>query len=379
MSDLRALWEQSSDFLERAWREGVFGASYPEVLLAAGVVMAAVLLRGVLAAALVRALSRAAPKRSALIQALVSPLKLAILILALDVARRALPFSSEAQAWGDQVVHSLIAATIFWSLSRVADAARAQLAPLAEMLTPAAVDWLVKSLHILFLVVGAAAILEIWGVQVAPLLAGLGIFGVAVALGAQDLFKNLIAGLAILAEKRFAAGDWISVEGVVEGTVEQINFRSTIVRRFDLSPVYVPNARLSDNPVVNFSRMTYRRIHWKLGLEYAANAQQLRNIRQRIEDYLSENGAFVAPPSASRLVHIEDFGENAINVMLYCFTRTTSWGAWLAIKEELALAVRDIIEDEGAAFAFPTRTVHLNASNAGAHDAVGEPLGSMPP
>jgi len=96
------------------------------------------------------------------------------------------------------------------------------------------------------LFLGFATVLQVWGIQVGPILAGLGLFGVAVALGAQDLFRNLIGGLCVLIEKRFKVGDWIMVDGVVEGTVEHIGFRSTKVIRFDLSPVFVPNQKLSD-------------------------------------------------------------------------------------------------------------------------------------
>ena len=84
-------------------------------------------------------------------------------------------------------------------------------------------------------------------------MAGLGLLSVAVALGAQDLFKNLISGILILLEKRFQNGDWIKVENIVEGTVEKIGFRSTLVRRFDSSPVMVPNFNFAENAVTNFS------------------------------------------------------------------------------------------------------------------------------
>lgn len=76
------------------------------------------------------------------------------------------------------------------------------------------------------------------------------------------MFKNLIGGLLVNGEKRFNLGDWIKVEGVVEGTVEDIGFRSTMVRRFDKAPVYVPNSQLADKAVTNFSAMTHRRIYW---------------------------------------------------------------------------------------------------------------------
>ena len=108
------------------------------------------------------------------------------------------------------------------------------------------------------------------------------VLGIAVGLGAQDLFKNLISGLLIISEKRFIPGEWIQVDGVVEGTVEKINFRSTLVRRFDKSPVFVPNSALSDAAVTNFSRMTHRRIKWAIGVRYDTTSEQLREIRDKV-------------------------------------------------------------------------------------------------
>ena len=115
----------------------------------------------------------------------------------------------------------------------------ALLGRLEEIFSRALVEWLVKAIKAGVVFIGSATILEVWGTKVGPLIAGLGLFGVAVALGAQDLFKNLIAGILILAEKRFADGDWIRVDGVVEGTVESIGFRSTRIRRFNRAPVLV--------------------------------------------------------------------------------------------------------------------------------------------
>ena len=122
------------------------------------------------------------------------------------------------------------------------------------------------------------------------------LFGVAVALGAQDLFKNLISGILIIAEKRFNTGDFIKVEGTVEGIVETIGFRSTVVRRLDSAPVFVPNAQLSDTAVTNCPSRRHRRINWTIGLEYRTSVDQLRSIRDGIESYITKNDAFVKPP-----------------------------------------------------------------------------------
>ena len=149
-----------------------------------------------------------------------------------------------------------------------------KLAPIFQAFTSSAVltksmtMWLERAARIIIWIIGLGIILDIFGIQIGPLVAGLGLFSVAVALGAQDLFKNLISGILILLEKRFQNGDWIKVENIVEGTVEKIGFRSTLVRRFDSSPVMVPNFNFAENAVTNFSNMKSRRIYWTIGLEY---------------------------------------------------------------------------------------------------------------
>jgi MscS family membrane protein len=219
--------------------------------------------------------------------------------------------------------------------------------------------WTQRLIKAGFLFLGAATVLEIWGVEVGPLLAGLGLFGVAVALGAQDLFKNLIAGLLIIAERRFNVGDWILVEGTVEGIVENVGFRSTSVRRFDKAPVYVPNAHLSDTAVTNFSRMSYRRIFWTIGVEYRTTIEQLRKIRDEIEEYVTGSDDFADPSEVATFVRIDRFSDSSIDIMLYCFTKTRVWGEWLEIKENLAYRVKEIVEGAGTGFAFPSQSVYV--------------------
>jgi len=206
--------------------------------------------------------------------------------------------------------------------------------------------------------IGGATVLEIWSIKVGPILAGFGLFGVAFALGAQDLSKNLIAGILVIAEKRMHVGDWIFVEDVVEGVVEHIGFRSTLVRRFDKAPVYIPNSKLADNAVVNFSGMTYRRIKWVVGLEYNTSTEQLRIIRDKIKEYINNNSDFADPDEVSTFIRIDSFNDSSIDLLLYCFTRTTDWGDWLEIKEELAFAVKRVVEESGSGFAFPSRSIY---------------------
>lgn len=256
---------------------------------------------------------------------------------------------------------SLIALVLFWSLYNALDPLSQGMTKLEKMFSAPMVSWLRKGLKFLILFVGIAAILEIWGIKVAPILAGFGLFGVAVALGAQDMFKNLIAGLTVIAEKRFQPGDWILVDGVVEGTVEDIGFRSTQVRRFDKAPVHVPNAKLADSAVTNFSAMTHRRIYWKIGVTYDTTIKQLKEIRDGIENYVLKNDDFAAPEDVATFVRIDSFNSSSIDIMLYCFTKTTNWGEWLAVKEKLAYRVKEIVEGAGSGFAFPSQSLYIEA------------------
>ena len=217
----------------------------------------------------------------------------------------------------------------------------------------------VAGLHVVVLALGAAAILDVWGIKVGPILAGFGLVGAAVALGAQDVFKNLIGGIFIIIEDRFQNGDWIASDGVCEGTVEAIGLRTTRVRQFDLSPIYVPNAQLSDTAVVNYSRMTYRRISWTVGLTYDTDLAALKQVRDGLDAYIRGCADFVDNADAPVFVRVDDLGDSAINMMVYCFTKSTDWGEWLAVKERLAVKIVEIAAGAGAGLAFPSQSLYV--------------------
>jgi MscS family membrane protein len=121
----------------------------------------------------------------------------------------------------------------------------------------------------------------------------------------------------------------------------------------------VPNAKLSDNAVTNFSAMTHRRIYWVVGVEYRTTVEQLREIRDGIEQYVLNSEDFAKPPEVATFVRIDKFSDSSIDIMLYCFTKTTVWGEWLAIKEELAYKIKQIVTEAGTSFAFPSRSIYV--------------------
>ena len=148
-------------------------------------------------------------------------------------------------------------------------------------------------MRIVVLILGFCAVLELWGIRVGAIIAGLGLLGVAVALGAQDLFKNLISGILVLVEKRFKKGDVIEVDNVIAGVVEKIGFRSTAVRKFDKSLCYIPNNQFAENAVTNISQISNRRINWIIGLEYKSTSKQLKKICSEIEMVIKKKKRFL--------------------------------------------------------------------------------------
>ncbi len=361
------LWSEVID----VWHNGFMGINVGQIIVALGVFSIFLILRGVLSKYILHTLHAWSQKSDTdvddkIIEALLPPVRFIPIIMGLFFAAQALNLDGMIAEFFTRLIRSMIAFTIFWALHRSLEPIQHISRKLEKLLTKVMMIWIFKFMKVLVFFIGAAVILEIWGIAIGPLLAGLGLFGAAIALGAQDLFKNLIGGLTVIAEKRFYPGDWIKVDGIVEGTVEEIGFRSTRVRRFDKAPVYVPNSDLSDAVVTNFSRMTNRRIYWKIGVTYNTTREQLTLIRDEISNYLATCDDFEKPPKVSTFVRLDSFNDSSIDFMIYCFTKTTNWGEWLAIKEEFALVIKEIVEEKaGTGFAFPSQSIYLESIPTG--------------
>lgn len=346
------------------WNNGLYGIDVGKILASLLIVYVSMLFRHLFSRIVLGRL-RALTKRTKtdiddeVIDVIEKPVSFLPIVIGIFFATEVLNLTDNLAEGADNLNRSLITFNIFWAFYNVIGPLSLTFGKLKDIFSSSMINWLIKAMHGLFIFLGVASILEIWGIQVAPLIAGLGLFGVAVALGAQDLFKNLISGLFIIGERRFHPGDWIKIDGIVEGTVEEIGFRTTTVIRFDKAPVYVPNAKLSDNAATNFSRMSHRRIYWKIGLLYDTSKDQLKNIRQDIENYILENDEFANPPDVATFVRIDSFNDSSIDIMLYCFTKTTVWGEWLEIKERLALKIKEIVEFHESGFAYPSQSIYI--------------------
>ncbi len=360
--DLKKFWSLVSD----VWQNGVGGIDIGQTINALLILFAFFVLRGLIAKFLIGWLRRMAKSTEwkiddAIVDAIAPPLRAIPVVFGIFVATNYMRFEGVVNVIAENVTRSLIAGVIFWAMLRALGPLSRAFNKLEEVLSRELIDWIIKALKVAVILVGAATILQVWGIQIGPIIAGAGLFGVAVALGAQDLFKNLIAGILILGEKRFRKGDWIQVEGVIEGVVETIGFRSTMIRRFDQAPVMVPNAQLSDTAVINFSDMTYRRIYWHIGVEYRTTSEQLREICNGILDFIVKDDDFINPDKAHALVRVDRFSDSSIDIIVYCFTHEKLLDGYLKVKERLAYKIMDVVHGAKAGFAFPSTSLYVES------------------
>ena len=350
-------------FLE-VWNEGIFGLNASEIIIGFIIFLIFYVLRRLFARFIISKLNKLVSRTSTkidntVVEVIEGPLKFLPIVLGFFIATSYIDLSIEVQNFIDLINRTLITVFIFWLLHQLVIPFSYIVKNFEDKISKPLVNWTLKGLEIIIIVLGIVAVLELWGIKVGPVIAGLGLFGVAVALGAQDLFKNLISGIMILMEKRFTIGDVILVSNEVEGVVEQIGFRSTLVRRFDSTPVMIPNYKFAEQSVTNYSRRHHRRIRWLIGLEYKTSINQLKKIRDDITRLINDNKDFAKNENSSFFVRIDSFSDSSIDMLVQVFTVTNDWTEFLKIKEDLAVSLIEIVEANKASFAFPSQSLYV--------------------
>ncbi len=219
------------------------------------------------------------------------------------------------------------------------------------------IEAIAKLVRASVVITGALVILQSLGFSISGVLAFGGVGGLAVGLAAKDLLANVFGGLTIYLDRPFSKGDWIrSSEKDIEGVVEQIGWRRTVIRRFDKRPMYVPNAIFTNIVVENPSRMTNRRIKESMGIRYddvRKVAPILNDIREMLKAHeeIDQNQII--------LVNFDQFGSHSLDCFVYCLTVTREWAKYHEVKQEILLRIHEIVEQHGAEMAFPTSTLHF--------------------
>lgn len=352
------------NLLNQVWTSGFLGINMSQILVTIFILTTSLILRGVFANLGVSTLKKITSKTKTdlddiLLDSLKRPLGFIPVTIGFYLIMIYLPLEGMVDLVATNLVKALIVYTIFSALSNFVSPLFSVLSN-NTWLTQAMSVWLERSTRVLVWVIGLAIILDIFGIQIGPLIAGLGLFSVAIALGAQDLFKNLISGMLIIGENRFQPGHRIEVPGQFHGIVESIGFRSTTVRLFDTSPMIIPNKDLSDISVINHGLNKYRRIRWMINLIYSSSAEEISKICKEIENFINdENQGFCINPGQESFAKAVEFGASSIDLEILCYTNKDSYTEYSEVKQNLLLKIKSIVIKNNSDFAFPSRSIYF--------------------
>ncbi len=208
------------------------------------------------------------------------------------------------------------------------------------------------------IVVVFTAIIRVLGlleVNVTALIAGISIGGLAMALAAQDTVKNLIGSVMIFIDQPFKIGDFI-IAGDLQGTVEEVGFRSTRVRAVDTSMYSIPNGELANLVINNVGERTARRYNLELGVTYDTPPDLIDAFSDALKELIKAHPETINDRS---VVHLNSLGASSINILIVTYFKVDSWGRQLTSTEDLLRGVLRLAEGMGVRFAFPSQALYI--------------------
>jgi len=353
------------ELINQVWDRGFLGIDLGSIITSLVVILIAFLFRGFVISVILNALGKLADKTESkiddeILNALRKPIGFIPVTVALYICTLILPISGLVGDIATNIVKAFVIFTIFSALSNSIKPIFVALST-SSWLTASMQMWLERASRFIVWVIGIAIILDIFGIQIGPIVAGLGLFSVAVALGAQDFFKNLIAGILIIGEHRFQPGDRIEVSGQLHGIVETIGFRSTVVRTFDTAPMTIPNKDLSDVKVINHGDMENRRLNWKINLIYSTTVEQLEAIRTEIKNYIINSDDFVSDPDLDPVVRVVELGSSSIDILIVAYSDPVGFAAYNEVKENLIFNIMRIVKENNSEFAYPSTSLYVES------------------
>lgn len=285
------------------------------------------------------------------------PMHWLFIVIGLYIAVAYFPYWDKTNLLFLHLIRSSIIFIVGWGLFNLADASSALFTKINEKfdfnIDEILIPILSKTIRFIIVAITIAVIAEEFQYSVSTFVAGLGIGGLAFALAAKDALANLFGGVVIITEKPFTIGDWI-LTPTVEGTVEDITFRSTKIRTFADAVVTVPNSTLANEAITNWSKMNKRRVNFNVRLPHDTSNEKVRDITRKIETMI-KNHPDVHPETI--LVKFDEFKDNGYDIMLYFFTKTTAWEEHLDVKQDINLQILSLLDEEGLSIAIPARQV----------------------
>lgn len=303
------------------------------------------------------------PWDDALVNAVRRPLRYTIVILGISYAADIVGARTEASIFNytDTIRYVLITSMMSWALisfvARFENATIKQKLMSGQSVDRTSIHAIGKLVRTAIFITTGLVILQTLGFSLSGVLAFGGIGGIAIGFAAKDLLSNFFGGLMIYLDRPFTVGDWIrSPDRSIEGTVESIGWRLTTIRTFDKRPLYVPNSVFATIAVENPSRMSHRRIYETIGLRYD-DIKQMDRIVEDVKIMLKSHQEI--DQNQTMIVNFNAFNESSVDFFVYTFTKTTDWGHYHTVKQDVLLKISNIIEKHGAEMAFPTTTMFL--------------------
>jgi len=294
-------------------------------------------------------------------EALSKPLGFIILLAGIAGAFAVLPLPEKPNINGCVFVCLKIIAAIIviWFLFRIIDISLKYIARIANRteskLDEQMLPFISKAVKIVIFLMLALWVLQLSGYNISSLLAGLGIGGLAVALGLQDTLSNFFGSISIFADRPFIVGDMVKI-GEIQGTVEEIGFRSTRIRTLEATLVSIPNKTVANSVIDNLSRRSKRRVEQTIGLTYSTTAEQIEKVVSSIQEIISRDEE-VDPEIV--LVNFSNFGDSSLDITIIYFIKSADFREYLAVKERINLAIMRKLEELGVSIAFPTRSIYI--------------------
>ena len=206
------------------------------------------------------------------------------------------------------------------------------------------------------------------GADVIPLLAGLGVGGLAVALAAQRTLANFIGSLILFANKPVKVGDFCRYGDQI-GTVEKIGLLATRIRSLERTVVTVPNAEFSEMQLDNFTKRDQRLLNTVLQLRYETTPEQMRYVLAKMREMLLGHPKVTPAPARVRFV---GYGAFSKDVEVFAYLYCQDQDSFLAIQEDILLRIEDIVNEAGSGFAFPSQTAYITRDKGLDRDRKGQ-------
>jgi MscS family membrane protein len=293
------------------------------------------------------------------IEASAGPVRVILMLIFFGIISHMLEVSIVARYRAIFVAHIVFWLAITWLIWRWVDAGSeivlGRMSRRGQLTAYSAVSFLNRAIKALLAVLFIAALLRAFGVDVTAGLAALGVGGLAIALGAQKLFENLIGSLTLIADRPVRIGDFCRF-GTTLGTVEEIGIRSTRIRTLDRTVLTVPNGEFSSLHIENFSHRDRFWFHPILNLRYETTPEQMRRVLQALREMLKAHPKVEHDSARVRLIGLAAY---SLDVEIFAYVVARNHDEFLEIQESLLLNCMDIVDTCGTGFAFPSQTLYL--------------------